>query len=148
MTEKVKELQKLVAILTQKVNDLTRENMDLRHRLSKYEHPKNSNNSSIPPSKDENRPKRKSLREPSGLKPGGQKGRKGNTLKMVETPDITQKHIPHYCKCCGIYPMTKKSSSLFKNDLKNIAIIYLRFFTVLRFHLIIMLRKEQYETSK
>jgi len=20
---------------------------------------------------------------------------------MVETPDITQKHIPHYCKCCG-----------------------------------------------
>jgi len=67
MTEKVKELQKLVAILTrrvdiltQKVNDLTRENMDLRHRLSKYEHPKNSNNSSIPPSKDENRPKRKS----------------------------------------------------------------------------------------
>ena len=108
MTEDVKELQKLVAIficridiLTKKVNDLTRENMDLHHRLSKYEHPKNSNNSSIPPSKDENRPKRKSLREPSGLKPGGQKGRKGNTLKMVEKPDITQQHIPHYCKYCG-----------------------------------------------
>ena len=25
------------------------ENTDLKHRLSKYEHPKNSNNSSIPP---------------------------------------------------------------------------------------------------
>ncbi len=55
----------------------------------------------MPPSKDENRPKRKSLREPSGLNPGGQKGRKGNTLKMVETPDIIQKHTPHYCNCCG-----------------------------------------------
>jgi transposase len=94
MTENVKELQKMVYSLMDEIKDL-------KHRLSKYEHPKNSNNSSIPPSKDENRPKRKSLREPSGLKSGGQKGRKGNTLKMAETPDITQKHIPNYCKYCG-----------------------------------------------
>jgi transposase len=77
------------------------ENTGLKHRLFKYEHPKNSNNSSVPPSKDENRPNRKSLREKSGLKPGGQKGRKGNTLKMVAHPDFTEKHIPHYCNCCG-----------------------------------------------
>ena len=77
------------------------ENANLKHRLSKYEHPKNSNNSSIPPSKDENRPKRKSLREKSGLKPGGQKGRKGNTLKMVENPDFTEEYMPFYCNCCG-----------------------------------------------
>ncbi len=77
------------------------ENTDLKHRLSKYEHPKNSNNSSIPPSKDENRPKRKSLREKSGLKPGGQKGRKGNTLRLVETPHYTENHFPSYCSCCG-----------------------------------------------
>ena len=77
------------------------ENSDLKLRLTKYEHSKNSNNSSIPPSKDENRPKRKSLREKSGLKPGGQKGRKGNTLKMVATPDFTQEHSPSYCNCCG-----------------------------------------------
>jgi len=108
MTEEVKKLQNLVTILTrqvemltQKVNDLGQENIDLCNRLSKYEHPKNSNNSSIPPSKDENRPKRKSLREKSGLKPGGQKGRKGNTLKIVETPNFTQKHNPLYCNCCG-----------------------------------------------
>ncbi len=94
-------LTKKVDMLTKKVNGLTRENNGLRNRLSKYEHPKNSNNSSVPPSKDENRPKRKSLREKSGLKPGGQKGRKGNTLKMVETPDFIQEHIPHYCNCCG-----------------------------------------------
>ncbi len=77
------------------------ENINLQHRLSRYEHPKNSNNSSIPPSKDENRPKRKSLREKSGLKPGGQKGRKGNTLKMVENPNFVERHIPIYCNCCG-----------------------------------------------
>lgn len=87
--------------LAQKVNSLTKENKYLKKRLSKYETPKNSNNSSIPPSKDENRPKRKSLREKSGLKPGGQKGRKGNTLKMVDNPDITKVHIPNYCRCCG-----------------------------------------------
>ena len=101
MSEEVKELRNLVAILIERINILTQENTDLRHRLSKYEHPKNSNNSSIPPSKDENRPKRKSLRESSGLKPGGQKGRKGNTLKMVGNPDLIQEHTPHYCNCCG-----------------------------------------------
>ncbi len=101
MSTEVKELRILVEVLTQKVemltqkvNDLTRENIALRHRLSKYEHPKNSNNSFVPPSKDENRPRRRSLREKSGLKPGGQKGREGKNLRMVETPDNIQKHIP------------------------------------------------------
>jgi len=98
---KVESLTAQVVGLTAQVDILTRENTDLRNRLSKYENPKNSNNSSIPPSKDENRPKRKSLREPSGLKPGGQKGRKGKTLRMVETPDFIEKHTPDYCNCCG-----------------------------------------------
>lgn len=101
MSKQVPTLQKEVQELKILVKHLLEENTELKRRLSKYEHPKNSNNSSIPPSKDENRPKRKSLREKSGLKPGGQKGRKGNTLKTVESPDFTQKHIPFYCKCCG-----------------------------------------------
>jgi len=84
-----------------RVDELVVENRELRHRLSKYEHPKNSNNSSIPPSKDENRPRRKSLREPTGRKRGGQKGGKGSTLKMVPTPDIIEQHIPEYCHNCG-----------------------------------------------
>jgi len=54
MTEDVKELQRLLYSLMEEIKDL-------KHRLSKYENPKNSNNSSVPPSKDENRPKRKSL---------------------------------------------------------------------------------------
>lgn len=80
---------------------LERENASLKARLVKYETPKNSNNSSIPPSKDENRPKRKSLREQSGRKPGGQKGHKGTTLQMVDNPDKTEVLVSDYCKCCG-----------------------------------------------
>ncbi len=101
MTEDVKELQRLLVVVLQKVDELTQEISSLKIRLAKYETPKNSNNSSIPPSKDENRPKRKSLRERSGQKPGGQKGRKGNTLRMTETPDFIHKHTPNYCKGCG-----------------------------------------------
>jgi transposase len=101
MTEDVKELQALVIVLLKKVEELTQEVTDLKARLAKYETPKNSNNSSVPPSKDENRPKRGNLRERSGLKPGGQKGGKGNTLRMTKTPDSIDKYIPQYCKCCG-----------------------------------------------
>lgn len=77
------------------------ENTDLKNRLCKYEHKKNSNNSSVPPSKDENRPKRTNLRIKSGLKPGGQKGRQGKTLTMVETPDLIEQCIPNFCNSCG-----------------------------------------------
>ena len=99
------ELIQKVEFLTKRVAQLEvleKENKELRRRLSKYETPKNSNNSSVPPSKDENRPKRnQSLREKTGRKPGGQKGRKGNTLRMVQEPDIIKNHIPEYCSCCG-----------------------------------------------
>jgi transposase len=94
-------INELVTFLFNKVQELEAEVKYLKNRLAKYETPKNSNNSSVPPSKDENRPKRKSLREKSGRKPGGQKGRDGNTLKMVEVPDSTEKNIPEYCSCCG-----------------------------------------------
>ncbi len=98
MNKQVQILHKEIQELKILVKHLLEENADLKCRLSKYEHPKNSNNSSMPPSKDENRPKRRSLREKSGLKPGGQKGRKGNTLKTVDSPDFIQEHIPFYCQ--------------------------------------------------
>jgi len=79
-----------------------KENTKLKERLSKYENPKNSNNSSIPPSKDENRPfKSKSLRKKTGRKPGGQKGHEGATLEMVSNPDKVIDYSPQYCECCG-----------------------------------------------
>lgn len=69
-----------------------KENIILRERLSRYENPKNSRNSFIPPSKDENRPRKKT---------GGQLGHKGRTLEMTPTPDIVMDLYPEYCRNCG-----------------------------------------------
>jgi transposase len=81
---------------------LKEENAELKKRLSKYETPKNSSNSSIPPSKDENRPQRnKSLRVKSGKSVGGQQGHEGSHLTMQDNPDIIRKHIPDFCNYCG-----------------------------------------------
>ncbi|MCX6270559.1 MAG: IS66 family transposase [Bacteroidetes bacterium] len=75
---------------------------DLKSRLDRSDNPKNSNNSSIPPSHDYSRqPKTKSLRESSGKKPGGQPGHEGTTLEMVHVPDKIIEHIPAFCNCCG-----------------------------------------------
>lgn len=97
----IQELLKRIDLLEKRLKVVEAENRELKERLRKYETPQGIHNSSIPPSKDENRPRRKSLREKTGRKPGGQKGRKGNTLKMVAIPDETEKHIPSNCSCCG-----------------------------------------------
>lgn len=98
----IAELIEEIAQLKKKVKGLERENKMLQDKLAKYQTPKNSDNSSIPPSKDENRPsKTRSLRQQSGKKPGGQSGHEGNTLKMTPTPDHQIDHSPQYCNCCG-----------------------------------------------
>lgn len=78
----------------------------LRNKIDKLEnrsHRKNSSNSSIPPSKDENRVKpNQSLRQKSGKKTGGQKGHKGNTLKMQHNPNAVIEHKSDYCSCCAM----------------------------------------------
>lgn len=63
--------------------------------IRRLKHKKNSDNNSIPPSKDENRPRRtSSLRKPTDRKPGGQTGRKGKTLEMVAIPDQIIEILP------------------------------------------------------
>lgn len=62
---------------------------------------KNSKNSSKPPSSDGlAKPSPKSLRKPSGRKPGGQKGHKGNGLKLMTTTDEPVVHKPQSCIGC------------------------------------------------
>ena len=88
--------------LQEEINTLKKENIELKARIHELEHPKNSSNSSIPPSKDENRPrKNQSLRKKTGRKTGGQKGHKGYTLEMTSSPDQVINHIPVACKGCG-----------------------------------------------
>ncbi|QUB63408.1 transposase [Prevotella melaninogenica] len=80
--------------------------INLQERLAKYENPdKNSNNSSTPPSKerikDEVIRRTRSLRKPSGKKPGGQKGHDGHKLPCSSIPDEIIDEVPNYCTRCG-----------------------------------------------
>ncbi len=88
------------------VKDLTRQ-LKLAHqqtRLAKDAHlatvMKNSQNSSLPPSRDPCK-RTKSLREKSGRKPGGQPGHPSVTLAFVEKPDHLVIHALTACDLCG-----------------------------------------------
>lgn len=95
-------LTKRVDLLERTNLRLEKENKQLRKKLSKYETPKHSGNSSIPPSKDENRIRaNQSLRKSTKKKPGGQVGHQGKTLEMTSTPDKTIRLTPNYCRQCG-----------------------------------------------
>ena len=92
--------------LRQEIRSLKKENEKLREQLAKYETPeKNSGNSSTPPSKENIKAeairRTKTLRKPTGRKPGGQKGHEGSTLKMTQTPDETEDVSANYCTKCG-----------------------------------------------
>ena len=66
--------------LLEKIVKLEKLIQQLESELLYYKNPKNSRNSSIPPSRDENRPKRnQSLREKSDNKVGGQEGHEGKS---------------------------------------------------------------------
>lgn len=89
---------------------LKKENAVLKERLAVYENPKDSHNSSIPPSKDSlaaqaEKSKKllatRSLREKSGKPNGGQIGHKGHTLEMASEPDSIVEHQPYFCTRCG-----------------------------------------------
>lgn len=79
---------------------------ELEQRLSKYEEPpKNSGNSSTPPSKESMKAevirRTSSLRKPTGRKPGGQTGHDGSTLELNEFPDEVTEEFPENCDACG-----------------------------------------------
>ena len=62
---------------------------------------RNSSNSARPPASDGlSKPSPKSLRTPSGRKPGGQPGHPGQTLQRVPKPDHLQIHELEVCPQC------------------------------------------------
>ena len=78
---------------------LRAENERLKQELEKYQKPpKNSSNSSSPPSQDKYGKKYPS-RECSGRKTGGQKGHKGSTKTQIENPDEIIELLPENCSC-------------------------------------------------
>jgi transposase len=79
---------------------LSKRVLELEEKLSKYENPKHSGNSSVAPSQDPFR-KTKSLRGGSKKKAGGQKGHVGNQLDKVAVPDLVITHDVECCSSCG-----------------------------------------------
>ena len=67
--------------------------------------PKDSSNSSIPPSKENLKSevigRTGSLRQQSGRSVGGQKGHKGHKLEMARTVDEVVEHVSCFCIHCG-----------------------------------------------
>ena len=102
LSKKVKSLEKSIKIKDSIIQKQEYEIASLKAELVKYKNPKNSSNSSVPPSKDENRlRKTNSLRKKTGRKPGGQPGHQGHSWKMNENPDVIKECIPQYCNGCG-----------------------------------------------
>ena len=113
------EQQEQAVEMQKQITKLEEENKELAGRLNT-----NSQNSSKPPSTDgygkatspkkdsksadpspeeddqSDKPNPKSLRQPSGRMPGGQKGHKGTTLKQVAEPDRTHYHPLIDCEIC------------------------------------------------
>ncbi len=86
-----------IQVLQKQVEALGARVAELEGRLSKDSH-----NSSKPPSSDALAKKPQSLRQASGLRPGGQPGHKGTTLKRVAVPDRVVRHDPSAsCDRCG-----------------------------------------------
>ena len=102
----ITKLNRNIEALNRKIRKKDEENDKLKERLAKYEKPgKNSGNSSTPPSKEdmgaEVTRRTKTLRKPSGNKPGGQAGHEGHKLSCVSVPDEVVDDAPNYCTNCG-----------------------------------------------
>ncbi len=94
-SERVAELEAENAALREQLVALLARVQELEARLAKDSH-----NSAKPPSSDGLARKTKSLRKPSGKKPGGQLGHRGETLRLVATPDAVVEHRPAVCVHC------------------------------------------------
>ena len=94
------------------VSSLVAENAELRARIAEQDARiaelerqvgSSSRNSSKPPSADGlAKPAPRSLRRPSGKKPGGQPGHPGAARRQVADPDRVVVHSPGSCPDCGM----------------------------------------------
>ena len=98
LLERLAERDAKIASLQLIIEDLQKDNSDIRDRFNT-----NSRNSSKPPSSDglSKPPAPISLRKKSGKKSGGQKGHAGSTLTQISNPNHVIRHSLHTCPGCG-----------------------------------------------
>lgn len=105
------ELETENAALRELIEGLRAENAELKARIVELERKagRNSNNSSLPPSRDDNearedranRAARRRAQREARRKPGKQPGDPGNHLAQVADPDRVVPHVPTHCGDCG-----------------------------------------------
>ena len=99
--EKMQEVEEKTKLVIEKqdlqaeVEELSVQVHDLLGRVAK-----DSSTSHKPPSTDGYAKKTRSLRQPTGKKPGGQADHIGSTRNLVETPDEVIILRPEQCACC------------------------------------------------
>jgi len=113
-----------VQILKEEAKDLKKEVQELKEEVKRLKTPKNSGNSSLPPSHDLFRFKNQSLREKGNKKSGGQPGHKGETLLMSANPDCVIEHWPkEICPQCGKTHNNERSQIIGKRQVIDIPLI-------------------------
>ncbi len=121
------DIQLLLQTLLQKIEQLEARIKILEAENALLKNKKNSNNSHIPPSQDQNRPKKnQSLREPSNRKVGGQEGHEGTTLECRSVLDEIVKHSPTACGKCGADITNNVEEFVSKRQLLDLPIVALQ----------------------
>lgn len=105
------QLEAEIAALRELVDQLRAENEALQARIVELERQagRNSNNSSLPPSRDDskareersNRAARRRAQREARRKPGKQPADPGKNLPQVTDPDEVVDHVPTHCGDCG-----------------------------------------------
>ena len=96
----IADLSATVAKMSEELAESNRKIAELTEALNAKKRRKDSHNSSKPPSSDGyNKPSPKSLRTPSGKKPGGQDGHKGSGM-AITMADEEKEYYPSECAGC------------------------------------------------
>ena len=111
LSDRIAKLQARLERVKQKLVRQECLNYELKRRIAELEAAsvvRDSHNSSLPPALDPPAAKAanairrtRSLRRPSGKRPGAQAGHPGHTRPRVEQPDRVVTHAPRECRGCG-----------------------------------------------
>lgn len=109
LTATVEELRQTIDGLHGTIEELKETIRDLQSKLNR-----NSQNSSLPPSRDDfSKPKPHSQRAKTGRKPGGQAGHAGKHMVVPHEPDDVRQHLPSKCLACPHLAECREKGNVF-----------------------------------